>query len=91
MVYLQDAYGSDDLGFSQPVHCSRCVLYDLARVEAPTRGEGRPKLCLRRRNGEVLDAQVTAQTATGLVRLTFPSRSDLDGLYDLSLEEYWWV
>ena len=91
MVYLRDAYGSEDLGFSQPVHCSRCVLYDLARIEAPTRDEECPQLRLRQRNGEILDARVTAQTATGLVRLTFPARSDLDGLYDLTLEEYWWV
>ena len=91
MIYLEDSFGSRDLGFSQPVHSSRCVPFSVANLEHPITEERPLRLAMRQRDGKSLEATVSAQTSAGLVRLSFEERADLNGLYDLAQEEYWWL
>ena len=89
MVYLEDSYGSADLGFAQPVHASRCVIFTPSSLEEPVH-HSPPRMMMRQRDGSTAAARVVSQTSTGLVRLAFESKPEYDGLYDLTAEEYWW-
>ena len=87
---LANAQGVTDLPFGQPVHGSRLIPYDLCSLEAPIDSSAQLKLELVARDGKAFPAKVAGQTATGLVRLEFEHAS-LNGLYDLSVEEYRWL
>jgi len=87
---LADSSGNTDLPFGQPVHASRLIPYNLCSLEAPLNSGEVLKLELIARDGKAYAAQVAGQTATGLVRLKFENK-DLNGLYDLSVEEYRWL
>ena len=87
---LADASGRTEFSFSQPVHISKLIPYDLSKLEEPIDNSDL-KLEVMSRHGTPLLAKLTSQTATGLVRLEFDTHKDLDGLYDLASEEYRWL
>ena len=88
---LSDATGSTNLHFAQPVHASLLIPYNLSQLEAPLSEARKLRLELTNFRGQTYRATLVAQTATGLVRLKFETHADLDGLYDLSTEQYRWL
>ena len=81
--------GERDFAFSQPVHVSRLIQYDLCELEDPIDSQplGIP---LRQKDGTWLNGSVVALTSTGAVRFQ-PADGGESQLVRLEHEEYQWA
>ena len=76
------------MGFSQPVHISRLIPYDLCHLESPIDQD--TSLRIRLKDGEIWrEAEIISQQATGFVRLRYSS--GCEDLVDLAAKEYEWI
>ena len=89
MVLQDPDTGITELGFGQPVNLQRLVPYDLRNLEAPVAG-GPLHLEVRTDSGWER-AELTHQSATGIVLLDFANKPALTGYYNLEAEEYRWL
>jgi hypothetical protein len=94
LVSADTGKSTERLDAMNPIQMNRLVFYDLSHLEAPLAEGKELTLVMQDRNGINQPGRVTAQTATGLVRVCFdkPIFGDFrDGLYNLAQQQYYWT